>query len=73
MSSHVIGVPSLHTALGLMVQVTTCGLVLVSSSAGEESRCSAVIDPSADDPERPWHRLAASAAGGSPVLPSMCK
>src|SRR5262249_20020225 len=31
-SSHVIGVPSLQTALGLMVQVTTCGLVLVSSA-----------------------------------------
>ena len=30
MSSHVIGVPSLHTALGLMVYVTTWGLVLVS-------------------------------------------
>ena len=32
MSSHVIGVPSLQTALGLMVYVTTCGLVLVSST-----------------------------------------
>src|ERR1700730_15385933 len=32
MSSHVIGVPSLHTALGLMVQVTTCGFVPVSSA-----------------------------------------
>src|SRR4029078_233960 len=30
MSSHVLGVPSLHTALGLMVYVTTWGLVLVS-------------------------------------------
>ena len=33
MSSHVIGVPSLHTALGLMVYVTTWGLVLVSSTS----------------------------------------
>src|SRR5262245_44934078 len=32
MSSHVIGVPSVHTALGLMVHLTTCGLVLTSSA-----------------------------------------
>src|SRR4051794_30659986 len=32
MSSQVTGVPSVHTALGLMVQVTTCGLVLVNSA-----------------------------------------
>src|ERR1700755_136031 len=32
MSSHVIGVPSLHIAFGLIVQVTTCGLVPVNSA-----------------------------------------
>ena len=32
MSSQVIGVPSLHTASGLMVYVTTWGSVLVSST-----------------------------------------
>ena len=32
MSSQVIGVPSDHTALGLIVYVTTCGSVLVSST-----------------------------------------
>src|SRR5215203_1056099 len=32
MSSHVIGVPSLHTAFGLMVHLTTCGLALISSA-----------------------------------------